>query len=77
VTKSECPLCDEAKEALEHARAKVPFELEVRSLDDDDDLKRAHALEVPVVFVDGEKKFFGKVAPLLLVRELRAAARRR
>lgn len=75
VSKSDCPLCDEAKEALAHAREKVPFDLEVRALEDDEALRAAHTLEVPVVFIDGHKKFFGRVVPLLLLRELRAAAR--
>ena len=75
VSKGDCPLCDEAKHELDHARGLVPFELEVRSIDTDEALRAAHALEVPVIFVDGKKKFFGKVSDLLLVRELRAAAR--
>jgi glutaredoxin len=76
VTRSECPLCDEAKDALAHAQSVVPFDLEVKSIDADEALRKEHALEVPVVFVDGKKRFFGRVAPLLLHRELRAAARR-
>jgi glutaredoxin len=75
VSKTECPLCDEAREELDHARAEVDFELEVRKIDDDAELRAAHALEVPVIFIDGKKKFFGKVSRLLLVRELRGAAR--
>jgi glutaredoxin len=75
VSKSECPLCDEAKDELEHARRQVSFELEVRSIDSDDALRAAHALEVPVIFIDGKKKFFGKVSGVLLLRELRGAAR--
>jgi glutaredoxin len=75
VSKRVCPLCDEAKHALERAAAEVPFELEVRLIDDDERLREAHALEVPVVFIDGKKKMFGKISPLLLLRELRAASR--
>jgi len=76
VTKSDCPLCDEAREALARANDAVPFDLEVKSIDTDAALHAEHALEVPVVFVDGRKRFFGRVSPLLLRRELRAAARR-
>jgi glutaredoxin len=76
VTKAECPLCDDAKEALERARGKVAFELEVRSIEADEALREAHALEVPVLFIDGKKKFFGRVEPLLLARELSVASRR-
>ena len=67
-SRRDCPLCDEAKEALDHAQARVPFDLEVRAIESDAALRAAHSLEVPVVFVDGAKKFFGRVAPLLLVR---------
>ena len=74
VSKSECPLCDEAKHALEVVGGEIPFALEVRRIEDDEALRAAHALEVPVVFIDGKKMFFGKVSPLLLRRELRAAA---
>jgi glutaredoxin len=74
VSKSECPLCDEAKHALEVVGGEIPFAMEVRSIDDDSELRAAHALEVPVVFIDGKKRFFGKVSPLLLRRELRAAS---
>ena len=75
MSKSTCPLCDEAREALDHARGEIDFELEVVKIEDDEALRAAHALEVPVIFIDGKKKFFGRVSPLLLVRELRGAAR--
>ncbi len=74
VSKSECPLCDAAKHALEVVGAEILFALEVRRIEDDEALRAAHALEVPVVFVDGKKRFFGQVSPLLLRRELRVAA---
>jgi glutaredoxin len=72
VTKAECPLCDEAKEALERARTHVAFELETRTIEDDPALRQAHALEVPVIFVNGRKALWGKISPVLLLRELRA-----
>jgi glutaredoxin len=74
VSKRECPLCDEAKHALDSAATKLDFALEIRRIDEDAELHAKHSLEVPVVFIDGKKRFFGRVAPLLLLRELRAAA---
>jgi glutaredoxin len=71
-----CGLCDEAKELLANAAADTPLDLEERAIEDDPALHAAHALEVPVVFIDGEKRFFGKVSPLLLKKALRAAAAR-
>ncbi len=75
VSKKVCPLCDEAKHALESAGKQVAFDLEVRLIDDDPALHAAHSLEVPVVFIDEKKKFFGRVTALMLIRELRAASR--
>ena len=75
VTKrSGCDLCVEAKEALVSAARDVAFDLEERAIEDDATLRAAHALEVPVVFIDGEKRFFGRVSRLLLRRALRAAS---
>lgn len=77
VTKrGECGLCTEAKAELAAAARDVPFDLAERAIEDDPELTAAHALEVPVVFVDGKKLFFGKVPPLLLRRALRNAASR-
>ena len=52
VSKRECPLCDEAKHALDAARKQVDFNLEVRLIDEHPELREAHALEVPVVFIE-------------------------
>lgn len=76
VSKEDCPLCDEAREALEAALRAVPAELETRKLEDDPALAAAHRDEVPVVFIDGAKRFFGRVEPRSLLRALRIAARR-
>ena len=53
----QCPLCDEAKELLE--REEIPYdEVDIRS---DRALLRAYRLEIPVVTVDGEKRFIGRI----------------
>lgn len=74
VSKKVCPLCDEAKHALDAAKKQVDFSLETKLIDDDEQLHAAHSLEVPVVFIDDKKKFFGRVTALMLLRELRLAA---
>ncbi|MEE8106781.1 MAG: glutaredoxin family protein [Planctomycetota bacterium] len=52
-----CPLCDEARELLEHSQ--ITFEeIDIRS---DRGLLRAHRLEIPVTVVDGRKRFIGRI----------------
>ncbi|MGQ0612605.1 MAG: glutaredoxin family protein [Planctomycetaceae bacterium] len=52
-----CPLCDEARAALQAAR--VDFtEIDIRT---DRALLRAYRLEIPVVEVNGRKSFVGRV----------------
>jgi len=61
-----CPLCDEAREVLAEI---VPGfrEIDIRS---DRELLRAYRLEIPVVTVDGQKRFIGRVDASELVRLL-------
>lgn len=65
-----CPLCEEARHVLDKERARAGFRLEVRDITDDPELMARHGVEVPVVFVDGVKRFFGRVDPVLLRRLL-------
>ncbi len=52
-----CPLCDTARENLRSAD--VDFEeVDIRT---DRELLRAYRLEIPVVCVDGNKEFVGRV----------------
>jgi glutaredoxin len=53
----QCPLCDEAREAL--GRAGVAYsEVDIRT---DRALLRAYRLEIPVLTVDGRKEFVGRI----------------
>jgi glutaredoxin len=62
----QCPLCDEARETL--AGAGVDFrEVDIRG---DRELLRAYRLEIPVVTVDGQKEFTGRVDTGRLLRLL-------
>jgi glutaredoxin len=57
-----CPLCDEAREVL--VREGVPFaEVDIRT---ERALLRAYREEIPVVTVDGEKAFVGRIDPARL-----------
>jgi glutaredoxin len=54
-TKPDCPLCDDARDALERVRARAPFELEVVDISADASLKARYGERIPVVLVDGEE----------------------
>lgn len=73
-TRQGCHLCEDAHEILERARERFGFSLRLVDIDTDPELVRRHGLEIPVVTVDGEIRFRGRVNPVLLTRLLRARA---
>jgi hypothetical protein len=52
-----CCLCDDAREVLERVRARHPFGLQERDIEEDDILLRAYLERIPVVTIDGEEVF--------------------
>ncbi len=66
-----CCLCDQALAVIARVRKSIPFDLEVTDITGDEALLAIHGNEVPVVFVNGTKRFFGKVDPVLFRRTLR------
>ena len=69
-TRAGCHLCDEAKKVLDGARARMPFELEVRDIDRDPELLRLYNEEVPVIAIDGVKAFKYRLAERDLLKKL-------
>lgn len=69
--KEGCHLCDDALALLRAEARRTPFHLVVQDITRDPALLAQHGLEVPVVFIDGKKRFFGKVDRVLLARALR------
>ena len=70
IKKRTCKLCDVALDVLErHART---LGLAIRSVDITDDPERLAAFgdRIPVVFIEGRERFFGRVDPVLLAREV-------
>ena len=65
-----CPLCDDAAAWLEMEQKKSGFAMEIRDISNDAAALREFVYEVPVVFVDGVKRLFGKVDPVLFRREV-------
>lgn len=72
-----CPLCDEALRILrDHAR-RLRLSIRVSDITDDGELMGTYGDRVPVVFLEGRLRFFGRVDPVLLRREARAIRRSR
>jgi hypothetical protein len=55
--RSDCCLCDDAREVLMRVREQRPFEFEERDIDGDDALLRAYLERIPVVTIDGVEAF--------------------
>jgi 4a-hydroxytetrahydrobiopterin dehydratase len=69
-TRRDCPLCDEAKEAIRAAGLSA----EEVDIDGDPELRERFTNDVPVIYIDGVEAFRHRVsaeqfAPLLLARE--------
>lgn len=65
-----CHLCDDARVVVAEVLADFPgVQLNERSIDSDDELRRAYADEIPVVLIDGRMHAYWRVDP----KRLRAA----
>ena len=71
-TRAGCHLCEEARKALDGARAREPFDLEILDIDGDPELRRLYDYEVPVIAIDGVKAFKYRVSEAELLKKLRA-----
>jgi hypothetical protein len=52
-----CCLCDDAREILLRVRARRPFVLEDRDIEQDENLLRAYLERIQVVTIDGVEQF--------------------
>jgi hypothetical protein len=52
-----CCLCDDARDVLLRVRAKHPFTLEERDIEEDQQLLRTYLERIPVVTIDGREAF--------------------
>jgi glutaredoxin len=73
-SKLDCPLCDEARAALERVRARSSFELEEVDIATHPGLERRYRERVPVVALDGEELFDFVVDEQALEQRLAAGA---
>jgi glutaredoxin len=74
LTRSGCHLCEEAWKQLEAARQRHGFTLQTMDVDADPELVSQYGDCVPVVLVNGQVRFRGRINPVLLARLLRAEA---
>jgi len=56
-TRVGCCLCVDAKQVIEAARRRAPFEYEEIDIDSDTELIRLYNDEVPVIAINGRKAF--------------------
>jgi glutaredoxin len=71
-TRRNCHLCEEVHEWLRERQARYRFNLETVDVDTDPDLAARYGDTVPVVKVNGQVRFRGKINLVLLDRLLRA-----
>jgi len=76
-TRQRCHLCDEAKQLLQKEQQHYSFQLEIVDIDSQESLAAQFGDQIPVVSVNGEIRFRGRINPVLLRRLLRAEARHR
>ena len=71
-----CHLCDDAREVVARVCADLGETFEELSIDDDEDLRRRYADEIPVTLVDGRQHDFWRVDETRLRAALAAPAQR-
>ena len=71
-TRAACPLCDKALEMLLRYQKRFGFPLEIKDVDEAEDLVREFGACVPVVTIDGQVRFRGHINEVLLQRILDA-----
>ena len=75
ITKADCHLCAEARDAVGRVTAALGIGWSERSVDDDAGLRERFAEEIPVVLVDGVQRDFWKIDEARLTRTLQRIAR--
>ncbi|MGF1579342.1 MAG: glutaredoxin family protein [Gemmataceae bacterium] len=75
-TRDGCHLCDEAWETLGRWQRKYGFVMHSVDVDTDSELRERYGMTVPVITVDGQVRFRGRVNDVLFKRLLDAEVRR-
>ncbi len=73
VTKKECPLCNEAKRVVESSARRYKVSIEYVDLEGEPaEIQEKFKFDVPVVIIDGKRRFSGHVSVPLLEKVLRS-----
>ena len=75
-SKQDCPLCDEARTALERVRGRIDFDLREVDITSNPELKARYRERIPVIAVDGAELFDYHVDEQVLEQRLEAAPAR-
>lgn len=74
-TRARCPLCDKAAAFLDAERRRLGFRVEYIDIDSDAALRERYTDWVPVVEVNGQVRFRGRINPVLWARLMTAICR--
>jgi len=69
--RADCHLCEEARSVVERVTAELGVTWQEQSIDDDPELLRRYAEQIPVTFVDGRRHDFWRVDETRLRAALR------
>ena len=70
LSKSDCHLCDEAKQTIERVTKRLPIDIEVVDIEKDPELFNQYRYDIPVIFLDERKIFKHRVDEQKLKRIL-------
>jgi glutaredoxin len=70
ISKDDCHLCDDAYEVLFRVQKNIPFDLTMRKIRDGDEHFQKYHERVPVIFINDEEAFHGKISERDLVQKL-------
>ena len=69
-----CHLCDDMKDLVRKAARTIPLTLEDIDIYGDDELEERYGLEIPVLFVNGERVANARIKEDALIRVLTSAS---
>lgn len=69
-TKTDCPLCEKAKQILVELQDEYSFHLQEVDIYQDDVLLEKYQLMIPVVVIDGEEVAFGQIRKVEIRKRL-------
>lgn len=73
VTRKDCPLCVEARRVVDHAARRYKLAVETVDLEAEPaDVVEKLRFDVPIVLIDGKRRFSKHVSAVLLEKALRA-----